>query len=156
IEVDAYFGELFLGVVTEIANSANVTGVSADQVTNFDIKIRILPKSYEKLMRGENNDISPFRPGMSATVDIRTKAAINVLSVPIQAVTTRSVKNEKDSTCSKEKQLSSKDEVDEVVFLVQDGIAKKVKVETGIQNTSVIEIISGLNLDDEVVVGPYS
>tara|TARA_R110002096_G_scaffold72174_4_gene172210 strand:- start:60929 stop:62248 length:1320 start_codon:yes stop_codon:yes gene_type:complete len=156
IEVDAFFGELFLGVVTEIANSANVTGVSADQVTNFDIKIRILPNSYEKLMRGENNDISPFRPGMSATVDIRTKAAINVLSVPIQAVTTRSVKNEKDSTSSKEKQLSSKDEVDEVVFLVQDGIAKKVKVETGIQNTSVIEIISGLNLDDEVVVGPYS
>ena len=87
IEVDAYLDQKFKGVVTEIANSAKTTGVSADQVTNFDVKILILPESYQKLV--EAGDKNPFRPGMSATVDIRTESKADVLTVPIQSVTTR-------------------------------------------------------------------
>lgn len=160
IEVDAFFGESFLGVVTEIANSANVQGFSADQVTNFDIKIRILPSSYESLMKGKNKDISPFRPGMSATVDIRTMAVRDIMGVPIQAVTTRKIEEEKDSTKGKEEKVmiaeeDEEEETEEVVFVVEEGLAKKVVVETGIQNTSYIEIKSGLSKDQEVIIAPY-
>lgn len=154
IEVDAYLGESFLGIVTEIANSANVTGVSADQVTNFDVKIRMLQSSYQKLSDKMKGNRSPFRPGMSATVDIRTMAVNDVITVPIQAVTTR-----KDSSMKKKDmpELEKEDEeMNEVVFVMEEGQAKKVIVETGIQNTMYIEVTSGLSEGQEVITGPYS
>lgn len=155
IEVDAYLGKSFKGIVTEIANSANVTGMSADQVTNFDVKIRMLQSSYESLLKEKKSKASPFRPGMSATVDIRTKSVENVITVPIQAVTTR-----KDTLDQKES-IATEGEDDEagqveVVFLKNGNKAKMVKVETGIQNTMHIEVISGLSEGDEVIVAPYA
>ncbi len=89
IEVDAYLNHKFKGIVTEIATSANIIGVSADQVTNFEVKILILEDSYQGLVKAEDIIKSPFRPGMSATVDIQTETAVNIITVPIQAVTTR-------------------------------------------------------------------
>ncbi|HEY1039817.1 MAG TPA: efflux RND transporter periplasmic adaptor subunit [Bacteroidia bacterium] len=168
IEVDAYKDRKFKGIVTEIANSANTTGITADQVTNFAVKIRILQESYKDLMK-ENNP-APFRPGMSATVEIQTKKVNNVLSVPIMAVTTRidssKVKVEKEIhpeeegivvTNNLEEQQKSKETVkpEQVVFIVTDGKAKKVKVKTGIQDNDYIEIIEGLKETDEVISSPY-
>ena len=90
IEVDAYLDKKFKGIVTEVSTSANTSGVSADQITNFNVKIRILPESYADMIDTSEMIRSPFRPGMSATVDIQTETVYNVLSVPIQSVTTRS------------------------------------------------------------------
>ncbi|MBL4578198.1 MAG: efflux RND transporter periplasmic adaptor subunit, partial [Flavobacteriales bacterium] len=89
IEVDAYLDRTFKGIVTEVANSANTQGIGADQVTNFTVKIRILQESYEDLLDTANSAVSPFRPGMSATVEIRTETAKDIIGVPIQAVTIR-------------------------------------------------------------------
>lgn len=151
IEVDAYLNEEFKGVVTEIANSANVSGMNADQVTNFDVKIRMLQSSYEGLIDSDSKK-SPFRPGMSATVDIRTTTASNVITVPIQAVTTR-----KDTTAKKEElNEGEEEEVNEVVFVKEGDIVKMVTVKTGIQNTMHIEIKEGLGDSVEVVTAPYT
>jgi len=119
IEVDAYLNRKFKGIVTEIATSANTTGVSADQVTNFDVKIRMLKSSYADLIRPKNLIPSPFRPGMSATVEIQTKRAENVLAVPIQAVTTRA-----DSTGRMRSALEKREE-------------KKTKKSTQLQKNSI-------------------
>jgi HlyD family secretion protein len=166
IEVDAYLNSKFKGIVTEIATSANVVGVSADQVTNFEVKILMLEDSYTDLLDENNPMMSPFRPGMSATVDIQTETAFMVLTIPIQAVTTRSdtTGNEKrkrpekteegESTGDKEEDIDK--ELDEYVFLYQDGKAFMAKVNPGIQDNMYIEIIEGLNEEDEVIVGPYS
>jgi len=153
IEVDAYLGEEFKGVVTEIANSANVTGFNADQVTNFDVKIRMLQSSYEDLIEDKAANISPFRPGMSATVDIRTMTVRDVLTVPIQAVTTR-----KDSLASKEDKVDTEEEEkeNEVVFVKDGDVVKMIEVETGIQNTMYIEVKGGLGDSAEVVTAPYT
>ena len=159
VEVDAYVNRKFQGEVTEIANSSSNSGVqSADQVTVFDVKVRILESSYKDLVDPKHPHLSPFRPGMSATVEIITKEAEKVLSVPIQAVTIRA-----DSTVAKKKSWKKVDnrEVDEdnlmeVVFVIEDGIAKRKWVKTGIQNTKYIEITEGLNDGDVVVSGPYS
>ena len=94
VEVDAYFQRKFKGLVTEIANSASVAGTATDQVTNFDVKVFLLHDSYADLIDSTSGNIYPFRPGMSATVDILTETRENVISVPISAVTTRLV-NEK-------------------------------------------------------------
>ncbi|MFA5417005.1 MAG: efflux RND transporter periplasmic adaptor subunit [Bacteroidales bacterium] len=167
IEVDAYLNRKFKGLVTEIATSANTTGVSADQVTNFDVKIRMLKQSYEDLVRPDNYIASPFRPGMSATVDIETQSAANILTVPIQAVTTRadstgrmkSAREKREESKGKdedEKTTSSKPEqVDEYVFLYKDGKALLTKVTTGIQDNTYIEILTGLQKGDEVITAPY-
>jgi HlyD family secretion protein len=132
IEVDAFLGEQFTGIVSEIANSANVSGVSADQVTNFEVRIKIL-------------DNAKFRPGMTATVEIQTKLATNAISVPIQAVTTRKDTLEK----SNNKKV-------ECVFKFEKKIAKFTKVKTGIQNDKFIEVLQGLSDSDVVITGPYS
>jgi len=108
IEVDAYLDHKFKGLVTEIATSVNITGVSADQVTNFDVKIRMLKKSYADLIKPENPIPSPFRPGMSATVEIQTKRADNVLSVPIQAVTTRADSTGRQKTAREKREEAKK------------------------------------------------
>jgi HlyD family secretion protein len=168
IEVDAYLNRKFKGIVTEISTSANVVGVSADQVTNFEVKIRILPGSYKDLIKPGMENISPFRPGMSATVDIQTKTSFNVLTVPIQAVTTRTDTTEAESqkasagedakaaNVTTDKQPKKKEATfQEIVFLLQDGKAKMVKVKTGIQDNTYIEIVSGLKEKQEVISGPY-
>lgn len=173
IEVDAYMGKQFLGIVTEIANSANISSaLAADQVTNFTVKIRILQESYKELMDPKNPNISPFRPGMSATVDIRTKTAFNVLSLPIQAVTTRTdsilkkVRDENDEYETKiidekkekiEAAMAAKSaKPHECVFIYDNGKARLQKVKTGVQDNAAIEIVEGLNENDEVIIGPYS
>ena len=165
IEVDAYIGKKFRGIVTEVANSANTTGISVDQVTNFVVKIRILRESYIDLVN-ENNP-SPFRPGMSASVEIQTMRAASIITIPIPGVTTRSgdtlktkehdndeesmvVKDEKE-----EKLNTKKEEIKECVFLNKNGVAKMVYVTTGIQDNDYIEIKSGINVGDEIISGPY-
>jgi len=165
IEVDAFLDRKFKGIVTEIANSANTTGVTADQVTNFTVKIRILEKSYADLL-AKNGGMPPFRPGMSATVDIETKTANNSLSVPIEAVTTRTnntttLKKSDDNAPSKSENSTVKNtqkttpQVQECVFVFSNGKAKLMNVKTGIQDNNYIEILSGLKDSDEVITGPY-
>lgn len=130
IEVDAFLKQKFTGVVTEIANSADIVGVTADQVTNFQVKIAIV-------------DTAAFLPGMTATVDIMTNRVKNVVSIPIQAVTTRmNLDNDNITT--------------ECVFLLDNKKAKKRPIETGLQDMKNIEIISGINEGDKVIIGPYS
>ncbi len=147
IEVDAYLDQKFKGVVTEIANSATTTGVSADQVTTFDVKIFILPESYNHLM--ESTGKNPFRPGMSTTVDIQTATKHDIITVPIQAVTTRT-----DST---NVSVSLADEEEKTIVFASDGtyaLAREVK--TGIQDNNYIELISGIEENTEVITAPYS
>ena len=103
IEVDAYLNRKFKGIVTEIANSANTTGVSVDQVTNFNVKIHLLKDSYKDMLNPKIPNFSPFRPGMSATVEIQTETAKDVLTVPIQAVTTRVEQDTLDKINAKNK-----------------------------------------------------
>jgi HlyD family secretion protein len=148
IEVDAYLDRKFKGVVTEIANSANTVGSSIDQVTNFDVKIRILRTSYEDLIESADTTSSPFRPGMSANVDIQTKRADNVLSLPIQSVTTREDSTKEDKNGDKE--------LVECVFLLKGGESIQLNVTTGIQDTKYIEIVSEMEEDVEVITGPYT
>ena len=160
VEVDAYMKRKFKGVVTEIANSANTAGAASDQVTNFDVKVLLLKESYADLFSDDANSFYPFRPGMSATVDIQTETRENVISVPIQAVTTRLVKGEKGDAEKKNMTDAEKkeaDEKEEVVFLVQeDGSVIKTKVETGIQDNNNIEVLTGIAAGDEIVVAPYT
>ena len=157
IEVDAYLDEKFKGIVTEIGSSAISTNVSqeaqltSDQVTNFIVKIRILPESYAGLA----HQAMPFRPGMSASVDINTNTEKNTIAIPIQAVTTRE-KNEEENDKTAKPKASADEEIDEVVFVIDADTAKMVIVETGIQDNEYIQILSGLKEDDEVITGPYS
>ncbi len=153
IEVDAYEGRKFKGVVSELANSAKNLAtqqvVSTDQVTNFTVKVRVNPESYKNLINAKNK--YPFRPGMSASVDIFTSKVEKVIAVPIQAVTVR----EKDDVDKDAKKLTDSD-YEEVVFLVKADTLQKVKVTTGIQDDEYIYISSGLKIDDEIVTGPYN
>lgn len=154
IEVDAYLNRKFKGIVTEIAHSANTTGVSADQVTNFNVKIRILQDSYKDLD-------NPFRRGMSATVEIQTKRVTDALTVPIAAVTTRlDSLNEKLKKADEQKETtdntkSKREEVKECVFILDGDKVKMVNVKTGIQDNNYIVIKEGLKVSDKVVKGPY-
>ncbi|NNM15101.1 MAG: HlyD family efflux transporter periplasmic adaptor subunit [Bacteroidia bacterium] len=162
IEVDAYLDEKFTGIVTEIANSANVSGMSTEQVTNFPVKIRILRESYSELIEKQESNNSPFRPGMSATVEISTNKVHDVLTAPIQAVATRdtTIKSSRDRMKKKEEgqSISEKDEEEnmkEIVFVVDGGEVKMQVVKTGIQDNTYIEILEGLSDGQEVVSGPY-
>ena len=158
IEIDAFLGKKFTGVVTEIGSSANVVGTSADQVTNFTVKVRINPESYMALLKKTADNPSPFRPGLTATVDISTNVA-KALSVPIQSVTTREEKKENDGP-PKADDDKSKPQISpvakEYVFIVNAGKLKQVQVTTGIQNDSYIQVLSGLKGGEEVVSGPFS
>lgn len=172
IEVDAYQNKKFSGHVTEVANSANnissIAGnsLSTDQVTKFVVKIRIEKSSYADLVV---NNRAPFRPGMSATVEINTHEVKNVLSVPIQAVIAydpneevRKAKEKKDRE-NKIQQPTAQAEVKEVndspyreaLFVVHGDTVSRVDVEIGIQDENYIEIKSGISEGDEVVIGPY-
>ena len=181
IEVDAYPERRFNGIVTEIANSARITGAgSNEQVTNYQVKVRIitphnLSMSGAELVQSETaenpeENFSPnFKPGMSATVDIETKTAKNVVSVPIQAVTVRDFAKDKkdrknnsedDSTNSEEESseeldnnlIIKKEDIRKVVFIVENGIAVRYEVETGISDNTHTQILSGVNAGDEIVI----
>ncbi len=152
IEVDAYLKRKFAGTVTQIANSSTNAALTenvlnSDQVTNFEVRISIDPASYADLV-GANNPY-PFRPGMSAGVDILTELAQGVISVPIESVTTREDENKEDDAVGV-------DELLEVVFVLKGDTVAQVPVATGLQNNNYIEITSGLTAGDEVVAGPYT
>jgi HlyD family secretion protein len=172
VEVDAYNNRKFKGIVTQIASSSKGAATaastsSAEQVTSYIVHIRILQESYQDLIDPKNTKNFPFRPGMSASVDIQTHRKNNVLAVPINAVTTREVV---DSTGSGRKVGEAKKvESDgstavadnkvtkEVVFVLQaDKTVKMVEVTTGVQDDINIEVLSGLKVGDEVVSAPYS
>ncbi|HMR58271.1 MAG TPA: efflux RND transporter periplasmic adaptor subunit, partial [Cyclobacteriaceae bacterium] len=166
IDVDAYSttGKEFKGIVTNIANTAR-DKVSADAITEFEVRILILQASYEDLVKSGNK--YPFRPGMTASVDIVTTRKDNVLSVPLAAVTTRapegSVKTETTpgndddrpqvTDSSKPKAEKKQDKI--VVFINENGVAKMVEVKTGISDYDNIEIVSGLPDSASVITGPF-
>ena len=162
IEVDAYLNRKFKGIVTEIATSASTSGVSIDQVTNFQVKIQILRESYQDLIPPDQPEFVPFRPGMSATVDIQTRRRNKVLSVPIQAVTTRQDSTGKikrtfaADTEEEEQTTKTSDTFKEYVFVFDNGYARMREVKSGIQDNNYIEIISGLKEGEEVISAPYS
>lgn len=166
IEVDAYSNvdKVFKGVVTNIANTAKEK-LSADAITEFEVRILILRSSYEDLLKSGNR--YPFRPGMTASVEIMTATKNNVLSVPLAAVTTRSPDSEKKENENNDrgnrnnrqvvdeskKQQKQEDKV--VVFVNDGGKAKMVEVKTGISDYDNIEILSGLTDTVQVVTGPF-
>lgn len=172
IEVDAYSGRKFMGVVTRISSSstsaqAAVVGASAD-VTNYKVYIRIDPSSYSDLL---SSNSLPFRPGMSASADIMTRKHDQVPAIPILAVTTRDKNEEqkkakvKESTDKKNQKGEEADEssapdledLEEVVFVVnQDGVVRKAVISTSIQDNEYIEVLSGLKIGEKVVSAPYN
>jgi HlyD family secretion protein len=160
VEVDAYLKKEFKGVVTEIANSA-AGALSADQVTNFRVKVRILEESYADLLEGKSETYSPFRPGMTATVDIITKRSNSTIAVPISSIvikTESQMTNERKvrATSDSEDIKFENEEKFECVFVNDNGVAKLEQVKTGIQDDTNIEIISGLSEGIEIITGPYN
>jgi len=174
IEVDAYPDTRFEGVVSEIPVSANTTGVTTDQVTNFMVKILVLPESYADMESASNP--FPLRPGMSATADIETDKKSGIYSVPIQAVTTRldtaglrsqhKSQEEQIGTVSSDGTVSSQttnvtiegagEDPIVVVFVVEEGTARMMPITTGIQDNNYIEVLEGIDEEAEIVVAPYS
>ena len=162
VEVDAYLKKQFKGIVTSISNSASAE-LTADQVTNFKVKVRISKESYLDLLEGKPDSYSPFRPGMTATVDIITKTKYNVLAVPISSVVVKSdtlpTKNSKIEDKDKDLEQASMKLLDkklECVFVKVGDKAKIRIIKTGIQDDSNIEVISGLKNGDIVITGPYT
>ncbi|MCG2610810.1 efflux RND transporter periplasmic adaptor subunit [Flavobacterium sp. SM15] len=162
IEVDAYLKKEFKGVVTSISNSSTAT-TTADQVTNFKVKVRILKESYQDLIQGKPANFSPFRPGMTATVDIITTKKENVLAVPISAVVmktdTTSAKKDIVEELEKEQEEKIKGSTDkkyECVFVKVGDKAKLKVIKTGIQDDTNIEVVQGLKKGDVIIVGPYT
>jgi HlyD family secretion protein len=170
VEVDAYTNRKFKGLVYKIANpitSAAGAAGSSSEVTNYKVHIRLLASSYQDLIVAGNS--FPFRPGMSASADIQTKTKVNVLSIPLNAVTTRDKsegkagasigkedKKEEAAPTTDKKSLEA-DDTEEVVFVLQkDNRVKKVKVKTDIQDLNYIEIIDGIKAGDQVITGPYN
>ena len=159
IQVDAYLKKEFKGIVTSISNSASST-TTADQVTNFKVKVRILKESYMDLIEGKPATYSPFRPGMTATVDIITTRKENVIGIPISSVviksdTTATPKIEVVDEKEGDKVKTKSDKKLECVFVKVGDKAKIRIVKTGIQDDTNIEILSGLKKGDEVITGPY-
>ncbi len=161
VEVDAYLKKEFKGIVTSISNSASVA-LSADQVTNFKVKVRILKESYIDLIEGKPVTYSPFRPGMTATVDIITTRKEKVIGVPISAIVMKAdtaatnryeVKDEKPDD---KKVVAKTDKKFECVFVKEGNKAKIRIVKTGIQDNTNIEVISGIKKGDVIIIGPYT
>lgn len=150
VEVDAYPGRQFTGVVTQIANSAKNIGSALEQVTNFEVKVYILPESYSDLVR--EGFSTPFRPGMSASVSIQTETRRNVVAIPIQCITTRT----ELLPDSVRVQLGPNELVEQVFVLRSDNIVEAVTVKSGLQDHMHIEITEGLTIEDQVITGPYS
>ncbi|RNI27743.1 HlyD family efflux transporter periplasmic adaptor subunit [Rufibacter immobilis] len=162
VEVDSYTNtnRKFKGVVTSIANTAK-DATTLEAVTEFEVRIRLLNDSYNDLI--QKNGRTPFRPGMTASVDIITEQKTNVLSVPLASVTTRAKEKagakaaaEKEQNQNQgEKPVRAEDKPDEVVFVHEGGRVKMVKVTTGISDFDNIEILSGIKPGQEVVSGPF-
>ena len=166
VEVDAYNNRKFKGIVYKIANPVSALAASAAssaEVANYKVHIRLEPSSYEDLIK--ENSKFPFRPGMTASADIQTKSKLNVISIPLNAVTTRDKegngKDTKVTTNTDDKKAAPEgekndDDINEVVFVLQkDSKVKMVKVKTDIQDLNFIEVV-GLKVGDEVITGPYS
>lgn len=149
VNVDAYLKRTFQGSVTNIANTANSTS-SVDQVTNFKVKIHIKESSYQDLIAGKSAGYSPFRPGMTATVDILTQTKKNIVIAPISAIIVKK-RSEIDANTPQDQA----DKRQEAVFVVQDGKALLRAVDTGIQDNTNIEIISGLAKGEQLIIAPY-
>lgn len=173
VEVDAYNKRKFKGLVSKIAASSTTAsqGAQGGDVTNYKVHIRLLKESYSDLIDPSRPKAFAFRPGMNASADIQTKRHVNVLAVPINAVTTRSKKDgepakkdkdesemgDNDNAGSPGNEGAVDDELEEVVFVLQkDGKVKKVNVKTDIQDINNIEILSGLKAGDEIITGPYN
>jgi len=171
IEVDAYSNRKFRGFVTQIASSVSTAGgssttISTNDVTNYKVHIRLSPDSYKDLIDPSRPKYFPFRPGMSASADIQTRTHTNVLSVPINAVTTREKNSDNNAQSNKKDDNSSGDnkttvtaagDMDVVAFVLQPGdTVRKVKVRTDIQDINYIEIADGLKEGDMVITGAYS
>ncbi len=168
IEVDAYIDRKFKGNVTQIANSATTAAgatvsLTSDQVTNFEVRISINPNSYSDLI-SENNRF-PFRPGMSASVEVNTDTRAGVVSVPIQAVTVRNPDEKKKKKKGRAKTVAAtnddEEEVDdddlvEVIFVAVGDTVNMVKVVTGIQDDTYIEILKGIQEGAVVISAPYT
>ena len=174
IEVDAYNNRKFKGFVTQIANSTKTSSgsvVTSNDVTSYEVRIRLNKESYQDLIDPAKPRKFPFRPGMNASADIKTKRHDNVLSIPIMSVNAR-VKGSDKSLADRKKEEANKkpednpmaneptvatDELEEVVFILQNnGTVKKTIVKTGIQDINNIEILQGLSEGDEVITGPYN
>ena len=161
VEVDAYLKKEFKGIVTSISNSAS-TALTADQVTNFKVKVRILKESYLDLLEGKPVTYSPFRPGMTATVDIITTRKELVLGVPISSVVVKSDTTStskimaENSSESDEKSSPKSDKKLECVFVKVGDKAKLRIIKTGIQDDTNIEVLTGLKKGDEIIIGPYT
>ena len=161
VEVDAYLKKEFKGIVTSISNSAS-TELTADQVTNFKVKVRILKESYLDLLEGKTATYSPFRPGMTATVDIITTRKEMILGVPISSVVVKSdtTSNSKmmteNSSESDENTAPKSDKKLECVFVKVGDKAKLRIIKTGIQDDTNIEVLTGLKKGDEIIIGPYT
>lgn len=167
IEVDSYANtdKKFKGVVTLVSNTAKAAATQ-DAVTEFEVKVRILNESYVDLVR-KNKKLPPFRPGMTASVDIITERKSNVVSVPLASVTTRNpnaplmqnpenTEGEPEANNPPARQVANKpEEIKEVVFVYNKGKAEMREVKTGISDFENIEILSGLKEGDEVVSGPF-
>lgn len=173
VEIDAYNNRKFKGIVTQIASSnttaSSVQSSGGTEVANYKVHIRLLPSSYADILAERKSKSFPFRPGMNASADIQTKTHVNVLSVPINAVTTRDKKDEKapDAKTIDEKNKGGENESKsnksededllEVVYVLQpDNKVKKVVVTTSIQDINYIEILTGLKENDQVITGPYN
>jgi len=154
IDVDAYSskGKMFKGLVTSIANTAK-DKASADAITEFEVRIRILNDSYQDLV-DEGNQF-PFRPGMTASVDIITERKENVLTVPLAAVTTRGAMDAEEPGKQPTSVASAKKDDKIVVFVNEEGKAKMIEVKTGLSDFDNMEIIEGLAEGQEVVTGPF-
>lgn len=178
VEVDAYNNRKFKGIVTQIAASTatSATGAASsasNDVTNYEVRIRLDRSSYNDLIDPRNPKKFVFRPGMNASADIKTKRHDNVLSIPINSVSARVKGSDKNIEDKKKEDKKNKpgddkdnqdnnaainaDELEEVVFVLQkDGTVKKTIVKTGIQDINYIEILNGLNAGDEIITGPYN
>ncbi|HWI90794.1 MAG TPA: efflux RND transporter periplasmic adaptor subunit [Flavisolibacter sp.] len=166
IEVEAYNNRKFKGVVTQIASSTKTTQTSSGDVTNYEVRIRIDASSYRDLADPSKPKKFPFRPGMNASADIKTKKKDNVVSVPIASVAARVKGSDKSVADEKKEKEKSKDDntdvnisgdaLEEVVFVIKkDGTVEKRTVTTGIQDMNYIEITSGLKEGEEIVTAPF-
>jgi HlyD family secretion protein len=166
VEVDAFTDEKFKGIVTEIGNTALNTlasAVSSSEVTNFSVKIRILQESYQHLCDGQGEGYSPFKPGMSATVEVETERMQDILTVPIKAVTSREDTTAKKFVEEGEEEVKSPKDANQekrdpfiVVFVLNGNSEAEIRVvRTGIQDDEYIHILDGLGEGETVITGPY-
>ncbi len=149
IKVDAFGDREFIGIVTQIGNSAQTSGLGTQElVVNFEVRIKLI------------NPDEGLRPGMSCNANIETETVENVLSVPIQSVTARggdmNMGGEgEDEEAPVVEKKNGNSGPKEVVFLVENNKAKMVEVKTGLSDDNFIQIKEGLETDQTVVTGSY-